>query len=90
MEIQSSNPSWSEQVEEEETSSSSTGNLDQRINQSTQKSNNDNMNRKQCVISETSALNNMSSQPVRHKVTNPLGINLQSSYYEVPLAYNID
>ena len=48
------------------------------------------MNRKQCVISETSALNNMSSQPVRHKVTNSLGINLQSSYYEVPLAYNID
>jgi len=66
MEIQSSNLSWSEQVEEEEASSSSTGNLEQRTNQSTQESNNSNMNRKQCVISEAPALNNIPSQPVRH------------------------
>ena len=90
MEIQSSNPSWSEQVEEEEASSSSTDNLEQRTNQSTQEPNNGNTAGKQHVISEAPALNNMPSQPVGHEITDSSGINSQSSHYEVPLTYNIN
>ena len=75
IEIQSSNPSWSEQIKKEEASSSSTGNSEQGTNQSTQEPNNGNTTGEQHVISKTLVSNNTPSQPIRHKVIDPSGMN---------------
>ena len=90
MEYQNSNPSWSEQVEAEIASLAVPGNLEQGTITGIQASNNNLPVESQCVINEALALNNTPSMHVKHKVTAPVEINIQSTHYEVPLSYNIN
>jgi len=90
IEVENVKLDWAEQVKFQNFHLSYQSNQQKTLNNQDQDTNIGNKAKKQCAINETLTLNSIPSPQVEHKTMVPSENSSQCSYYEIPLAYDIN